>query len=903
MLAPDSHARPTRAYVSFRLPGIHQIYRAVIDTGSEANVVGMKFIEEANLARYMRPYYSELFPIGGNLIPCSFKLSIPIRFRDDPTSYLVDFLVLNDCPHIILGQPWLRSMELCMDLGFSDPLKFVLKSSSESKLPQRFVTDIELESQELADAHSVSRTFTRYSVPFIDLLFHKSLPLESALLDSGAMVNIISLHKFHQIAPLMKQQLLPSSHKTLTGAGSEVSVVGEADLQIIIQLYVTNPSTSDAACSKELTLTERFLVTEDPGEPITLGLPFLANKPWLVDLVSRAIYTKNGYHLKLRYPRDVNTHGPLKQLDRTDSFKTYLTSLNHTAQLRDITPLTQLADECTAVSAYYTKLLPHMIQNPMLILFDPQHGAQGYELRMAQRWLRDHPSLATDYFGCHHTHKLFAKSQPQTCAANHSPILVLDDNYYRVTEGYRKGTQYDDKLRLWMSLISALQRPFATTIRRSKAHSELPSPDINTPETSSNPSLQHQSLNSQQHRANVMNNCDGPHICNQASLPVPHTKDELFTFTDQPRYSNNGKIPDPVPISPYRPWSQADQPNLPTIPHSSLSSGFDCAEPDQSATSILPTKPIHHSLGEQYIPHTTSTPVTDHEIPNMITPHELEEFGKHTTYSSITTEGNLQVHTHVSPPELREFSRHVAETPFTMAETVNQELNTGQSHLHDSPTTIPKQCDSISAPPDSQPSAGKVDNAQSEHYQAVSSADNDSIFQQRSQSHSLSDTTLHMLDVDKPTVMPRTYRKPQPSPVTACNFDTLAPQQIITRHNPQQVDPVSSIIQSRPNQIQIDVPAQMSTELSTVSSKKVTFSEPLIDDSIPTLPTQLTHQLDHQQAVRPKTTSISKKVTFSEPLIDDSTPSPLQQFTYQLDHQQAVRPKSTHIQDEHFLAL
>ena len=126
----EINIKATRAYVEFTLPKQRVPLRAVIDTGAEANVLGMNHLSEGNLEKYLRPYYAELHPIGEKLISSSFKVNIPVKFATDSNSYLVDFIVLEHTQHIILGQPWLRNMELCLDMGYSKPGVNSLKTSS-----------------------------------------------------------------------------------------------------------------------------------------------------------------------------------------------------------------------------------------------------------------------------------------------------------------------------------------------------------------------------------------------------------------------------------------------------------------------------------------------------------------------------------------------------------------------------------------------------------------------------------------------------------------------------------------------------------------------------------------------------------------------------------------------------
>ena len=196
----------TRAFVVFKIPKNKQNFKAVIDTGAEANVIGMNHLSEGNLLSYMRPYFAELHPIGKSSISCSFKINIPINFHNDPKNYMIDFIVLNSTQHIILGQPWLRDMQLCIDLGYSVKGVNSLQTSRGSKL-ERFYTDLQLETDNYADGYAISRTNTRFSVPFIKVRFHKDIPTVEAILDTGAMVNIISYKKFKEIAGMVCRPL------------------------------------------------------------------------------------------------------------------------------------------------------------------------------------------------------------------------------------------------------------------------------------------------------------------------------------------------------------------------------------------------------------------------------------------------------------------------------------------------------------------------------------------------------------------------------------------------------------------------------------------------------------------------------------------------------------------------
>ena len=385
MLSVDPNQIVTRAYASFTIPGARLPYQAIIDTGSEANVLGLNFVTESNLARYLRPYYAELFPLGDKLIPCSFKLMLPINFLGNSETHMVDFIVLNNSEHIILGQPWLRSMELCLDLGYTTPGVNVVKTSPNSKLG-KFSTPLRLETIQSNDVSRMSRTFTRFSVPFMQVGIPGTQSSHSVLVDTGAMVNIISLKKFKQISSLMDLQMDHSEHKSLTGAGSSIPVLGKINLNLSIHLHPRPSSKTRGLQPYTMEISDSFLVAEDPGEDLTLGFGFFERQPWLLDFPGAAIYCNRDYFLPISYPRDYNVPTSVTHRE-TSPIKTYLASLYQSSHLAQVTGLEQFAHECLAVYNFYTEndTRPCPPLDYTVLLIKPQHGADGYAARVANR--------------------------------------------------------------------------------------------------------------------------------------------------------------------------------------------------------------------------------------------------------------------------------------------------------------------------------------------------------------------------------------------------------------------------------------------------------------------------------------------------------------------------------------
>ena len=439
----------------FKIPENERKFKAVIDTGAEANVIGMNHLSEGNLLSYMRPYFAELHPIGKSSISCSFKINIPINFHNNPKNYMIDFIVLNSTQHIILGQPWLRDMQLCIDLGYSVKGVNSLQTSRGSKL-ERFYTDLQLETDNYADGYAISRTHTRFSVPFIKVQFHKDIPPVEAILDTGAMVNIISYKKFKEIAPILGLVLSKSIHQVLTGAGEDIKVVGEVDLKISLctnRNAIPRPGVSTV---KDKTTRGRFIVAEHPGESLTIGFNFIWSRSWLVDLAAKAIQIKDGYHIPMTYPRDMNVSLLPTYYDRVHAAKLYLATLQNAQELRNIPNFEEFSDECAAVARHYNDIFMDRTSHPVVLLASPQYGADGYELRTVNRWRYDHPSQHMKFVLSRNTQSLMNGEILPVCAANHSEMSTTDDPVIRVMrrqENLRKSNQ----LQLWIDNLSKLQ--------------------------------------------------------------------------------------------------------------------------------------------------------------------------------------------------------------------------------------------------------------------------------------------------------------------------------------------------------------------------------------------------------------------------------------------------------------
>ena len=132
------------------------------------------------------------------MLPSSFQISLPLKFPGEEEHHLVEFNVLNIPSKPVLGQPWLRKRDLCIDLGFSTPGRHCVRTSKESNLPF-FSTPLLVESltepgqDPGKDPGSVSlaKPFSRYSVPYLRAKVAGLEGSEDMLLDTGAMVNIM----------------------------------------------------------------------------------------------------------------------------------------------------------------------------------------------------------------------------------------------------------------------------------------------------------------------------------------------------------------------------------------------------------------------------------------------------------------------------------------------------------------------------------------------------------------------------------------------------------------------------------------------------------------------------------------------------------------------------------------
>ena len=401
MLSETEAASICRAKVLFTLPGTDDTFQAVVDSGSEANILSMDFVTESNLSRYLRPVYVELFPIGDKMLPSNFQISLPIKFVDNSEFHIVDFTVLNTPSKPLLGQPWLRENDLCIDIGFTSPGVYSVHTSKESKLPY-FSTPLIVESLPKPSAVSMAVQFSRYSVPYLAATIGDNKLPEELLLDTGAMVNILSTEKYEQLSAQGDIELQPSKFRTLKGAGTSIKVLGQVTLKLnFIASPVRVPNTGDEV-NKTVQTTETFVVAEDPGDDFTLGLNFIASRSWLLDPLAAVLLMPDGYGIELSYPRDRNVMQRQVQFDhRQSAVKIHLATLQNISTL-SAQGLGDLASECSAVANHYNSI----IQNPTLTMLDlaqfieqPQFGVEAYHKKMVYQWIYDHPKHLMYHLG------------------------------------------------------------------------------------------------------------------------------------------------------------------------------------------------------------------------------------------------------------------------------------------------------------------------------------------------------------------------------------------------------------------------------------------------------------------------------------------------------------------------
>ena len=457
MLSETEKASICRAKVLFSLPGSEDTFEAIVDSGSEANVLSMDFVTEGNLSRYLRPAYVELFPIGDKMLPSNFQISLPIKFANNPDFHMVDFMVLNIPSKPLLGQPWLRENDLCIDMGFTCSGIHQISTSNKSQLPY-FSTPLVVESLPEPEAISLAVQFSRYSVPYVSATIADNNQPEELLVDTGAMVNILSAEKYKQLNTHGDIELSPSDFRTLKGAGTSIKVLGQTTLQLNFLAFPMKGGDSHDDAGKTVQISETFVVAEDPGDDFTLGLNFIATRSWLLDPLAAVLIMPDGYGLKLSYPRDKNLQEKEVHFDdRQNAVKVHLTSLQFLSTLSGHRGLDNLAKECSAVVKYYKDL----IQNPTQTTLDlsgfikqPQYGVEAYHKKIAYQWVYDHPKYLI--------HQLGPNLKNKGAALDHSHINFRDGPLLRTIKGYRRSDEdhlIKDGLNVTRNLLFPIKKP------------------------------------------------------------------------------------------------------------------------------------------------------------------------------------------------------------------------------------------------------------------------------------------------------------------------------------------------------------------------------------------------------------------------------------------------------------
>ena len=607
-----------RAKVCFSLPDSEATFCAIVDSGSEANVVSMDFVTESNLSRYLRPQYNELFPIGDKMLPSNFEISLPIKFLGQEEFQIVDFLVLNLASEPVLGQPWLRERDLCVDIGFSSPDTRCVRTSKASPLDY-FSTPIFLQSYSSPLATSLATQSSRYSVPFVTARIAGQQ--EELLLDTGAMVNILSEKKYNQIKAHNSLKLKPSRFGKLKGAGTWIPVLGQVTLDLEFTTSWMGYPTRNRPLEGSLKLSEIFLVAKDPGDDFTLGLNFFVKRCWLLDSYAAALVMLNGNAIRLHYPRDKNL--TRKQVDhhvRKQAVKVHLASLGRVSTLVQCAGLRNLAQQCMLVAKHYEDLMANTPQSTIdleVLLQQPQFGAEAYHRKMVYKWLYDHPGDTISHMW---------PNPSQVGHTPHYPDLNFDDDLtIRIAQGSRSSDD-DHQIAEGLKATRNLLFPKSRVIR---INMDSPPPLNHPPLEEPGQDLSLQSLSSLTSQQNALQERrvltsvpEEPEHEESGSLILKHEGGEEPSSTCSHRPESDPPLDHRIETH-TPPLDSNNDPHTLALkqPHTGCTNG------SSKSKSAPPDVPATIQLGDEHDdqPHHTQAPLPPY-VPSLVTDPPLREF-------------------------------------------------------------------------------------------------------------------------------------------------------------------------------------------------------------------------------------------------------------------------------------